>query len=59
MKKLLIVCAVLLLCGCGTVKDTDNSSFYKKEFRENKITKDDYNFLINGQRELNEMNRDR
>lgn len=59
MKKLLIVCAVLLLCGCGTVKNTDNSSLFKKEFQENKITKSDYDFLMNGQGELNKMNKDR
>ena len=55
MKKLLIVCAVLLLCGCRTVKDMGNSSLYKKEFQENNITMSDYDFLMNGDKELHNM----
>ena len=58
MKKLLIICAVLMLCGCASIRQ-DRKSVYEKELKEGKITRSDYNYLIQGQRELNKMNKDR
>jgi uncharacterized protein YceK len=60
MKKLLIICAVLmLLCGCAATRTTDSTALYKEELSEKKVNKSEYNYLLNGQRELNEMNKDR
>ena len=60
MKKLLIICIVLmLLCGCVATRTTDSTALYKEELSEKKINKSEYNYLLNGQRELNKMNEDR
>lgn len=60
MKKLLIICAVLmLLCGCAATRTTDSTALYKKELSEKKINRSEYNYLLNGQKELNKMNKDR
>ena len=59
MKKLLIICAVLMLCSCASTKQVDQKPVYQKELKEGKITRSDYNYLMQGQKELNKMNKDR
>jgi anaerobic C4-dicarboxylate transporter len=59
MKKLLIICAVLMLCSCASIKRVDWKPVYQKELKEGKITRSDYNYLMQGQKELNKMNKDR
>ena len=59
MKKLLMIFAVLALFSCASTKQTGFLSVYKQELKERKITNSDYNYLMHGQNELHEMNKDR
>lgn len=53
MKKLLIIFAVLVLCGCASIKHVDKKYVYQKELKEGEITQSEYNYLLKGQDELN------
>ena len=56
MKKLLMICAVLMLCSCASIKNTtDRKSVYEKELKEGEITQSEYNYLLKGQKELNKI----
>ncbi len=55
----LIIFAVLMLCSCASIKQADRKPVYEKELKEGKITRSDYNYLMQGQKELNKMNKDR
>jgi hypothetical protein len=60
MKKLLMICIVLmLLCGCVATRTANSTALYKEELSEKKINKSECNYLLNGQKELHEMNEDR
>ena len=51
-KKLLIVCISCILCSCAS---TYTTKVYKKELSEKKINKSEYNYLVQGNKELNKM----
>jgi hypothetical protein len=55
MKKLLMICAVFMLCSCASTKQVDQKPVYQKELKEGKITRSDYNYLMQGQKELNKI----
>ncbi len=58
MKKLLFIAAISLLVGCSTQKEMAVKSkepVYRELVKEGKITIDDYFFLLDQERELNEM----
>ena len=53
-KKLLIVCLLCILCSC-TSTYTVRKATYNKELSEKKINKSEYNYLMQGNKELNKM----
>jgi hypothetical protein len=53
MKKL-IICAIVLLCGCASTWQVPKS-VYGKELKEGRINHSEYNYLLKGQKELNKM----
>ena len=58
MRKLLFIAAICLLTGCSTQKGMTVKSkepYYMELLKEGKITIDDYLFLVDQQRELNEI----
>ena len=54
MKKLLIICMLCMLCGCASTYTTEKAA-YRKELSEKRITQDDYNYLIQGNKEVHKM----
>lgn len=58
MKKLLLIAAICLLAGCSTQKEISVKSkelHYRELVKEGKISIDDYFFLVDQEKELNEM----
>jgi len=54
MKRLLMICAVILLVSCASTKDDE---IYKQQLREGSLTKKDYKFNIRGNKDLLMMRR--
>lgn len=58
MKKLLLIAVICLLAGCGTQKGVSVNSkepAYGSQNLNGKLSAQEYFFLLNGEKELNEM----